>query len=314
MSTRLLASTGVVAVVWLAAVPVAAWAQSANPKPKLCELLPNNLPLQASGGGRPPTTNLGLLTNILGAQGCPMPACNANIGASGGERAPDYIRLFIKQYKASSEASGLVSQPNSTAYGDSARVFQTGNYQSIEFVARSTYFVMINAQGRYASVVPDIARHIAEGLRQYPTECLPEGPGSPSSTAATGTPAPNVPVSRPPGDNPVTPNDPANRVTPNQIPVASLAGNWSTNDGAQVTVSHVAGDTLTIQARYPNGFTARMVGRWNGSTFVGQYENQDASGVVRGRGQQTLYLREGRLEGPWVSSDGRTGGWSITRN
>ena len=95
-------------------------------------------------------------------------------------------------------------------------------------------------------------------------------------------------------------------------PSAPIAGNWSSTDGAQVSIILYNDGSVTIRYSHPSGHSGVMKGQWDGSTFTGNYESRDNAGATA-RGQQTLYLRDGRLEGPWVSSDGRRGTWTLNR-
>jgi hypothetical protein len=90
------------------------------------------------------------------------------------------------------------------------------------------------------------------------------------------------------------------------------SGQWTSTDGATVAFSPSADGSLTIVARYPQ-FTTTLSGTWDGLTFTGTYVSRNGAGQVTGQGQQELTFKDGRLEGPWRSQDGRSGVWVLNK-
>ena len=92
-----------------------------------------------------------------------------------------------------------------------------------------------------------------------------------------------------------------------------ITGAWVGSSGVPATISSAGGGNVVIQYRQPTG-NGIITGTWNGRVFQGTYVTQDDSGRVIGSGKQALTLdANGELSGPWQSSEGRGGVFTLVR-
>ena len=94
---------------------------------------------------------------------------------------------------------------------------------------------------------------------------------------------------------------------------ADITGAWVGSSGIPATISSAGSGSVVIQFRQPAG-NGIISGTWSGSLFQGTYVTQDDTGRVVDSGTQTLTLNEnGDLSGPWQSSEGRSGIFTLVR-
>lgn len=95
---------------------------------------------------------------------------------------------------------------------------------------------------------------------------------------------------------------------------ADITGAWVGSSGVPATISSAGGAYVVIQYRQPAG-DGTITGTWNGTVFQGTYVTQDSTGRLVGSGTQTLNLdANGGLSGPWQSSEGRSGTFTLVRS
>jgi hypothetical protein len=101
----------------------------------------------------------------------------------------------------------------------------------------------------------------------------------------------------------------------NIAPAVSIAGNWLTTDGGPVVLTQIGTRVAgAYRGTYPHvGLTGSINGDFDGSNFVGTFENREGS--VTGHGKLTLALKDKTLEGVWISdtAPGQSGPWVMRR-
>ncbi len=98
----------------------------------------------------------------------------------------------------------------------------------------------------------------------------------------------------------------------NTGPGFNISGAWKSTDGWRVQIKQI-GNQLTGTYSGQGGVTGTLSGTFDGEQFAGTYQTHDSAGRLVASGTQTLILNGNSLEGPWSSSDGRQGMWTLVR-